>query len=207
MMAVNQLRYYTPEEYLARERVANYKSEYTGGQIYARIGANRNHNLITVNVGGEVSRQIKGRPCEAYLSNMRIHVPDMRLYSYPDVTVVCGEPEFMDSHIDTLTNPTVIFEVLSPSTEAYDRGAKFSHYRRLTSLRDYVLVAQDRASVVHYTLEEGRWVFQEYNDLSDILALNTIQCNIPLREIYDRITFHPQPPPPEARVEFAEESA
>jgi Uma2 family endonuclease len=206
-MAVNPLRYYTPEEYLTLERAANHKSEYINGQIYAMAGASREHNVIATNISREVSLQLKGRPCETYSSDMRVNVVDTRQYSYPDVTVVCGEPEFTDAHVDTLTNPTVIFEVLSPSTEAYDRGAKFSHYRRLTSLTDYILVAQDRASVVHYTLEAGRWVFQEYNDLADILAISSIQCNIPLREIYDRVTFNPQPPPPEARMELVEESA
>src|SRR5919198_4874617 len=119
---------YTPEEYLALERAARHKSEYVNGRIYALAGASRAHNLIVVNVSAELRAQLRGRPCETYASDMRVKVSQTGLYTYPDVVVVCGEPRFEDAQVDTLLNPTVIIEVLSESTESYDRGEKFAHY-------------------------------------------------------------------------------
>ena len=127
---------YTPEQYLELERKAPYKNEFVNGQIYAMPGASRAHNLITGNTHREVSSQLRGRPCETYVSDMRVKVNTTGLYTYPDVVVVCGEIRFDDAQKDTLLNPTVLIEVLSPSTEAYDRGEKFAHYRRLASLQE-----------------------------------------------------------------------
>src|SRR5206468_6291774 len=118
-------------------------SEYINGQIYAMSGASREHNLIVVNLIRELSSQLRGRPCEVYASDMRVKVRPTGMYTYPDVVAVCGEPRFEDEQVDTLVNPAVIVEVLSPSTEAYDRGQKFAHYRKLESLTEYVLVAQN----------------------------------------------------------------
>src|SRR2546423_7792204 len=114
--------YFTPEQYLALEREAEYKSEYINGQIYAMSGASREHNLIAVNIVSELHALLRGQPCEAYMSDMRVKVSQTGMYTYPDVVAVCGGPRFEDEHGDTLINPTVIVEVLSPSTEAYDRG-------------------------------------------------------------------------------------
>ena len=127
---------YTPEQYLELERKAPYKNEFVNGHIYAMSGASRAHNLITGNTHREVSSQLRGRPCETYVSDMRVKVNTTGLYTYPDVVVVCGEIRFDDAQKDTLLNPTVLIEVLSPSTEAYDRGEKFAHYRRLASLQE-----------------------------------------------------------------------
>ena len=133
-------KHYTPEEYLALERQAQYKSEYYAGEIFAMAGASRWHNLIVTNVLRELSLQLKGRPCTTYPSAMRVKISPTGLYTYPDVTVVCGAARFEDTQQDTLLNPTLIVEVLSESTEAYDRGGKFAHYRKLNSLLEYVLI-------------------------------------------------------------------
>jgi Uma2 family endonuclease len=183
-------QYYTPDEYLALERKAEYKSEYINGQIYAMSGASREHNLIAFNLARELGTQLRGRQCEAYISDMRVKVSPTGIYTYPDVSAVCGEPIFDDVQRDTLTNPSVIIEVLSPSTEAYDRGLKFAHYRRLTSLTDYVLVAQDRLSVEHYVRQSDtgdQWVLTEISDVNGILRLTSISCDLPLQAIYEKV--------------------
>jgi Uma2 family endonuclease len=123
---------------------------------------------------------------------MRVRVLPTGLYTYPDVVVVCGERRFEDIELDTLLNPTVVIEVLSPSTEAYDRGKKFSHYQRVDSLRDYVLVAQDRACVDHFTWRDGHWVLTTHIVLDEVLRIPSIGCEVPLREIYERVEFPPQ---------------
>src|SRR5437868_8492820 len=132
----------TPEEYLAIERKAEYRSEYLNGEMFAMTGASRKHNLIALNIAGELRQQLKSKPCEAYVNDMRVRIPATDLYTYPDVTVVCGDPEFEDAFIDTLLNPTLLIEVLSESTESYDRGKKFGYYRTIQSLAEYLLVAQ-----------------------------------------------------------------
>jgi Uma2 family endonuclease len=130
MTITPNVTYCTPEEYLARERMAEAKSEYRDGEAYAMAGASRAHNLITGNIFAQFHAALRNRPCETYMNDMRVKVAKSRLYTYPDVVVVCGEPRFEDSKGDVLLNPTVIVEVLSPSTASYDRGDKFFHYRR-----------------------------------------------------------------------------
>ena len=138
---------FTPEEYIVRERKAQFKSEYLSGRIVAMSGASRAHNLITRNISGELYVQLKGRTCESYTNDMRVRIPSPMSYTYPDVVVVCDEPRFEDDVFDTLLNPTVLVEVLSPSTEAYDRDRKFSRYRQIASLQEYILVSQDKFCV------------------------------------------------------------
>lgn len=130
MSALTQTRY-TVEEYLTLERSAACKSEFHDGQIYAMTGASREHNLVSGNIYRELSEQLKKRPCEAYINDMRVKAAEARSYHYPDIVVACGTPQFEDAHVDTLLNPTLLIEVLSPSTEAYDRGGKFAHYRKI----------------------------------------------------------------------------
>ncbi len=180
---------YTPEEYLALERKATQKSEYVNGQVFAMSGASRAHNLIAGNVYREISSQLKGRPCEAYVSDMRVKVSTTGLYSYPDVVAVCGEIRFDDEQKDTLLNPTVLVEVLSSSTEAYDRGEKFAYYRRLESLQEYVLIAQDKVRVEHFVRQGDQWVLTEASNLDDTVHLASIGCRLALREIYDKVEF------------------
>ena len=180
---------YTPEEYLALERKADYKSEYVNGQVIAMAWANRSHNLIAGNLYREISPQLRGRPCEAYISDMRVKVSRTGLYTYPDVVVVCGEIHFEDVHNDTLLNPTVIVEVLSASTEAYDRGEKFAHYRRLESLQEYLLVAQDKVRIEHYVRQGAQWVLSEASTLDETVQLASISCDVALRDVYDKVQF------------------
>lgn len=190
MSAVAQRRF-TPEEYLSMEREAEYKSEYLDGHIYAMAGASREHNLIVASLLREIGIQIKGRLCEAYPSDMRVQVHDRNFYfyTYPDVMVTCGEPVLSDEKMDTLTNPTVLFEVLSPSTEGYDRGRKFELYRKIGSLQEYVLVAQDRAFVEHYVRSGSKWELSDISGLDDALQLESIKCELALRDIYDKVDF------------------
>jgi Uma2 family endonuclease len=187
--AALQIRCYTPEEYLMAERKSPYKSEYFGGQIYAMAGASRKHNLITSNLNSELRFQFKGRSCETYTGDMRVRIPGADAYFYPDVVALCGEPQFDDAQSDTLLNPMVITEVLSPSSEAYDRGDKFASYRRITSLCEYILIAQDRIHIEHYVRQQHQWTHTELNNPDDLLYLKSVGCEIELREIYDKVTF------------------
>ena len=182
--------YLTPEEYLAIERKAIYKSEYIDGEMVAMTGASRQHNLIAFNITREISQQLRGRPCEGYVSDMRVRVPSTRLYTYPDVVVVCGAPQFEDDYVDTLLNPTLIIEVLSESTELYDRGKKFGFYRTIESLAEYLLVAQDECRVEQYVKQpDGRWLLSEYRALEDVVELMSIGCKLSLREVYEKVAF------------------
>jgi Uma2 family endonuclease len=180
---------YTPEEYLARERAAEYKSEYVNGFIVAMTGASRPHNVVAVNIGGELRSQLKGRPCEVYLADMRVKVSATGTYRYPDVVVACGDIAFEDAELDTLLNPVVIVEVLSPSTEATDRGEKFAHYRRLASLQEYLLVSQDTPRIEQYVRQADGWLLSEVSDLDASVRLTAIDCVLPLREVYDKVRF------------------
>ena len=179
----------SPEEYLARERKALTKSEYRNGQVYALPGASRKHNIIAVHVSGELYIQLRTRSCEIYTNDMRVKVSAAGLYTYPDVVVVCDEPRFEDTHFDTLLNPTVLIEVLSPSTAAYDRGEKFASYQKLDSLCEYVLISQDRVRVEHYLRQEQAWDLTEFRSLSDAFRLTSIECELSLQAIYAKVQF------------------
>ncbi len=179
----------TPEQYLVLERQAQYRSEYINGSIFAMAGASRRHNLIAGNVFGELRAQLRGRPCEAYINDMRVKVSVTGLYTYPDVVALCGQPDFEDTHLDTLLNPSVIVEVLSDSTEAYDRGEKFAHYRRLASLKDYLLIMQNQVRVEHYARQGDKWMLSEASVLDGAIHLSSMNCAIVLRDIYERIEF------------------
>ena len=182
------------EDYLAAERRAEIKSEYLDGEVFAMSGASRPHNLVVWNLAGLLHGQLKARGCEAYIGDMRVHIPSAGLYTYPDITVVCGEPRFEDGEMDTLLNPTLLIEVLSPSTEGYDRGKKFAHYRTLESLREYVLVAQEEARVELFTRQEdGHWLLSEASRLEETLLLASIGCGLRLADVYDRVSDLPTP--------------
>ena len=187
MTAVATRMIYTPQEYLALERKAKTRSEFVNGQIYAMAGASREHNLISLNVGSELRAQLRKRPCETYTNDMRVRVKPTGLYTYPDVVVVCGRPRFDDAESDILLNPTVIAEVLSPTTEAYDRGEKFAHYRYLESLQEYVLIAQERMQVDHFARMGQQWLLTVFSRPEEVLLLPSIECAVPLSEIYARI--------------------
>ncbi|MYH80027.1 Uma2 family endonuclease [Candidatus Poribacteria bacterium] len=193
----------TPEEYIAFERkflpdADIIRHEYINGELIAMSGASRAHNLITMNVSAALHSRLRGSECETYANDMRVSTPTTTSYFYPDVVVVCEEPRFEDDVFDTLLNPIILVEVLSPSTEVYDRREKFAHYRQLPSLQEYVLVAQDQVRVEHYRREEKQdttpvtptdWIFTDFQELEEILPLTSIQCELPLQEIYERVTL------------------
>jgi len=181
----------TPGEYLEIERKSEIRSEYIAGRMYAMSGASRRHALIAGNLHGEIWSQLRGGACEAYMNDLRVKVSPTGMYTYPDVVAVCGEVLLEDDHFDTLLNPTVIVEVLSESTEAYDRGEKFAHYRRLDTLREYVLVAQDKIRVEHFLREGEQWVLSEVSGLDATLHLGSIDCHIALATIYEKVQFDP----------------
>ncbi len=188
MATVAAQTYFTPEEYIALERKAEYKSEYFDGHIIAMAGASSKHNLITGDIFYGLYPQLIGHGCEIFTSDMRVRASLGDAYFYPDVVVVCGEPEFEDDVFDTLLNPIVIVEVLSPSTEAYDRGEKFARYKHLASLQEYVLVSQDKVWVEHHRRHGTQWMLSHYRALEDVLPLPSIGCELPLRDIYARVT-------------------
>jgi Uma2 family endonuclease len=187
-MSSERKTHLTPSEYLALERKAETRSEYLDGDMVAMSGGSREHNLIVTNIVSELRTQLKGRPSEVYSNDMRVKVSASGLYTYPDVVVVCGEPSFEDENIDTLTNPTVVIEVLSDSTESYDRGTKFSHYRKIASLVEYLLVSQHERRVEQFVRKpEGPWERLETRGLLGKLNLLSIQCSLNMAEIYDKV--------------------
>jgi len=179
----------TEEEYLAQERAGDTKHEYHRGTIVAMVGASREHNLIVTDTSRCVSTQLRKRPCELYVADMRLRIAALGKYFYPDVTVVCGEPRFADDYVDNLLNPTVVIEVLSPSTEAHDRGEKFESYRTVESLREYLLIAQDRYHLDHFVRQDdGSWLLNDASGLESLIHLPSIGCELPLAEVYEKVT-------------------
>lgn len=187
-MSLQPKPFLTPEEYLAIERQAEYKSEYFHGEMFAMAGASERHVLIVTNVVAELRGQLKGRPCNVYSTDLRVRISPTGLYTYPDIVVVCGQAQFADDQKDTLLNPVLIVEVLSESTKDYDRGEKFEQYRSLASFSEYVLIAQDRYHVEHFFRQpDNRWLLAETNRPEDSLQLSSISCALALTEIYDKV--------------------
>jgi Uma2 family endonuclease len=180
----------TPQEYLALEREAETKSEYYAGEVFALAGASPRHNLIAGNVLAALHAQLKGRDCTVYPSDLRVKVPDIPYYTYPDVSVVCGDWQLEDENQDNLLNPIVLVEVLSASTQRRDRGSKFESYRRIESLREYVLVAQERQRVEQYTKQpDGSWIFSETSSEVGVVKLTSIGCELAFTDIYEKVPF------------------
>jgi len=190
----------TPEEYLAIERKAETKSEYFNGEMFplrstgkahdafAMVGASRKHNLIAANIIIALGQQLRDKPCELYPSDMRVRVPATQLYTYPDVVVACDEPSFEDEYFDTLLNPTLIVEVLSPSTASYDRIKKFGYYRTIESLAEYLLIAQDEYKVEQYVKQaDGHWLLSDISSLEGVVELPSIQCTLRLADVYTKV--------------------
>ena len=187
-MSTQAKTYVTPEQYLEIERKAEYKSEYYDGEMFAMAGAKEAHNLLVVNLVGELSQQLRPRRCRVYSSDMRVRVSATGLYTYPDVIALCGQPQLLDQELDTLLNPTLIVEVLSPSTEAYDRGRKFEHYRSVESLKEYLLVASDRVHTDLFTRQsDGRWVLTSAGKLDDTIELESVGCRLAQADVYDLV--------------------
>ena len=192
----------SPEDYLKFEREAETRHEFLDGEIYQMAGESLSQSLICMNLAREVGNKLKGKSCEALLPNMKVRTSTASLFSYPDLTIVCGEPQFHDVKKDVLTNPKVIFEVLSPSTADYDRTKKFLRYRMGNeTLTDYVLVSQDFCFVEHFSKQsDGNWIYQSLSELTEFLQITSIDCELSLQEIYDRVEL--KPPPDEQRDEI-----
>lgn len=176
------------QEYLEMERASEERHEYYDGEIFAMAGASMAHSRIITSISFSLFGQLRDRPCDVVSSETRVRVSATGLYTYPDLVIVCGTPQFADEHVDTLMNPTVLIEVLSPSTESYDRGKKFQQYRALSSLREYLLVAQDAYHIDHFVRDEaGIWRMGEADGPADVLHLPSIACDLPLADVYQRV--------------------
>ena len=187
MSTLTARTYLTPEEYLVWERKQPFKNEYHNGQIVAMSGASRAHNRITVDIVTQLNNQLMDGECEVFAGDMRVRTDPTVSYYYPDVIVVCGESRFEDDTFDTLLNPILVVEVLSPSTAAYDRGEKFEHYKQIASLQEYILVSQDNVRVEHYSRQGSQWISNTFGHFEDMLSLASIECTLPLRAIYRRV--------------------
>jgi len=180
-MSIQPVPHISPGEYLTLERKSEMRHEYFDGQMFAMVGASRRHNVITLNVGAKIHAHLQDRDCEAYVNDMRVKIDSSGLYTYPDVVIVCDEPQFEDDEVDTLLNPVVIIEVLSKSTEGYDRGKKFEHYRRLPSLNEYLLISQDEPHIDHFVKQaDGHWLLGEATGL---------EAAIDMADVYAKIEF------------------
>ena len=188
MSAVSQERY-TYDEYLVRERVADTKSEYYGGQIFAMAGGSPRHNSIGVNLVASLRNRLRGSPCRPFNSDQRIRISACGLTTYPDVSIICGELQMDAQDVDAIVNPRVIFEVLSKSTEGCDRGKKFDFFRQIKSLTEYVLVSQEDLQVECFTRQsDEKWLLSITKGLHGVLRLSTVSVELPLVEIYEDIT-------------------
>jgi Uma2 family endonuclease len=182
--------YITADEYLHRERQAEYRSEYFRGEMFAMAGASANHNLIALNTGSHLREQLKKKPCRVYPSDLKLRIEATGLYTYPDLSVVCGEPQLETDAGDVLLNPIVLVEVLSDSTEAYDRGKKFEHYRTIPSLQHYVMIAQDRHSIDCFSrAADGSWSMTSGQGLNGKITLGAIGSELVGTEVYDKVVF------------------
>ena len=190
MLAETEKRYYTPEEYLALEEAAEYKSEYQDGEILPMTGGTANHNKIALNFCRIFPLSVSGQNYEIFINDMRLSIPRYRLYTYPDVMVIQGEPVYQGSNTTTLINPLLIVEVLSKSTKDYDRGEKFLYYRSIPELREYILIDQYKYHVEQLAkTADGKWLFTEYESEDAVLAMESVEFQISLTDIYDRVNF------------------
>ena len=188
--------YYTPDEYLALEDAALEKHEYFDGRIYAMTGASRNHAQITMNLLLQLGMQLRGRSCRVFHMDVKVLVSETGLFTYPDASALCGEPRFKDARSAILLNPSTIVEVLSPSTERYDRGRKFEHYERIPSMREYVLIAQDYRHVERFRRADAskEWGYLAVDDLEASVELPSIGCTLAVRDVYEHVDVPPRPP-------------
>jgi Uma2 family endonuclease len=175
-------------EYLARERAAETKSEYYAGEVFAMTGASLRHSLVVANLMHVLTTQLRNRDCNVVANDLRVRVPETDSYVYPDVVAFCGEPRLEDAELDTLLNPTLIIEVLSPSTADFDRGGKLEHYRTIESLAEVLILAQDRAHAEHWLRQpDGHWLFQEAGSTDAVLRLESVGCELKLTDAYHRV--------------------
>ncbi|MFN6516430.1 MAG: Uma2 family endonuclease [Nostoc sp. CreGUA01] len=189
-MQITQQRYYTPEEYLELEEAAEYKSEYIDGQIIPMAGGTINHNRIAGNFYAALNFGLRQQDYEAFNSDMRLWIPEKRIYTYPDVTVIAGEPQFFNKRTDIITNAQVIIEVLSKSTKGYDRQDKFEAYRTISTFQEYLLIDQNRIRVEQFSKTgKKQWTLQEYDEEDEAIALTTVPFEISLQDLYNKVNF------------------
>lgn len=182
--------YISPEEYLTEERAALDKHEYYQGEVFAMSGASLKHNVIFSNLFGELAHKLKGKSCKPYGSDLRIHIPKNTLYTYPDISIICGEADLTDKEFDTATNPSVIIELLSKSTRNYDKGEKFTLYRDIDSLKEYILVDTEKIyTEKHVRNADGSWQLTDYKSLENSFTIDSIQLTILLKDVYEGISF------------------
>lgn len=187
MSALPKQRLFTDDEYLTLEENAELRSQFYYGEIFAMAGATRRHNVISTNVAANLHAQLRRQPCEVYRNDMRVKV-HKNFYTYPDVVVVCGEPKIERKRGENLLNPTVLIEVLSPSTEAFDRSEKAKQYRTIDSLQELVLISQDKPGVELYARQaSGSWLISEITNLEAVLKLNSIECALDLADVYEKV--------------------
>lgn len=186
----------TEDEYLAIEETAEFRSEFYAGEMFAMAGASRQHNDVKENLSIEIGGRLKGSGCRTYSADMRVKIQRTGLYTYPDFIIVCGRPEFAAGKgLDTLLNPQVVAEILSDTTESYDRGSKFLQYRRLPSLKEYVLISQDRVLVERFVRQpDETWVLTTFDDPAGDFALTTVPVRVPLADLYRGVEFPEHPP-------------
>lgn len=182
-------KFYTESEYLELEKSSEYKSEYYKGEIFAMAGASALHNRLVRNLTGLFWEKFRNRPCNVYASDLRVRVDATSLYTYPDLVIVCGKEEYLDNSLDTLTNPTIIFEVLSDSTEKYDRGQKFSFYREISSLQEYILVSSREKKLEKFKrVDSGNWLFSESKE-GELFQIESIEAILNLEDVYEKVDW------------------
>ena len=190
-MTTQTIAYVTPDEYLAAERVSESRSEYLDGVVHAMTGGSLDHVKIVGNITTELTMQLRARPCHVLPIDMKVRLPDSRKFFYPDVSVVCGELQFHDERRDIILNPLLVIEVLSKSTEAFDRGDKFLAYQTLDSLKEYVLVAQEKPVVEQFVRQaDGKWTYTSVAGLESSLSLSSVECTLKLSAVYDKVDFN-----------------
>jgi Uma2 family endonuclease len=187
-MATHSSPFITPEEYLARDRAASFRSEYCNGEMFAMSGASRAHNLIVTNLVAELRNRLRSRDCEIYSNDMRVQVSAGGVYTYPDVLVVCGKPLLADQHGDVLINPLLIIEVLSESTKDYDRGGKFADYRRIASLKEYLTVSQTEMLIEQSVRQpDGGWLLRELLPANGAIPISSLGIDLSFNDVYEKV--------------------
>ncbi|MFB2918673.1 Uma2 family endonuclease [Aerosakkonema funiforme] len=189
-MQITEQQYYTPEEYLELEEAADTKSEYIDGEIIPMAGGTTNHNRITLNLSATLNFAFRQQDYEVFMGDVRLWIPKRRIYTYPDVMIVAGEPEYFNNRTDTIVNPQVIVEVLSQSTKGYDREKKFEAYRTIETLQEYLLIDQNKIRVEQFSKAgKKRWSFYEYDEEDEAIALTSVSFQIALVDLYNKVKF------------------
>ncbi len=182
----------TPEDYLEFEKNSELRHEYFDGEIFAMVGARKNHNRVSSNTSSILWNQLKSTQCDVFISDMRVKIAEIDKYTYPDIVVACDKVEFVEEELDSLLNPVVIIEILSDTTESYDRGLKFTHYRLIESLQEYILISQYHCQVEKFKRDnerEGIWFYSSVEDINSSIKIDSINCELALSEVYHRVEF------------------